>query len=306
VLSPAVGRNQPLSSIYRVTALFAVLFTSGTGCRSREPKAKVEAEPEGFELISPGSEPRAPLRYQLLAGSKHRTTLRIVATPVAPPSPAENGASRPMPTVALTTETEILPASATGEFPMRIRVVEAKLEGAPNAAADQALERWRGAELRASASATGALTGLELRAAGETSATTDPQLQSLSMTMQQLALELPRPALGVGASWAVERPFPQGGLTLKARTIYKLVDRDATTAHLRSQILLSAPDQTVEQGGVTAQLAGFTGSGEGDLVVDLQRLTATGTTKSSYRGSVTSQGTTAELGMQLSVELTKN
>jgi hypothetical protein len=303
-----VGRSQPSSSIFRVSALFAVLFTSGTGCRSAEPKAKVEAEPEGFDLISPGSEPRAPLRYQLLAGSKRRTTLRVVATPVAPSgaSPAVNGASRPMPTVALTTETEILPASASGEFPVRIRVVEAKLEGAPNAAADQALERWRGAELRATASATGALTGLELRAAGETGATTDPQLQSLSMTMQQLALELPRPALGVGASWAVERPFPQGGLTLKARTIYKLVDRDATTAHLRSQILLSAPDQTVEQGGVTAQLAGFTGSGEGDLVVDLQQLTATGTTKSSYRGSVTSQGTTAELGMQLSVELTKN
>jgi hypothetical protein len=124
--------------------------------------------------------------------------------------------------------------------------------------------------------------------------------------MQQLALELPGAALGVGASWAVERPFPQGGLTLKARTVYQLVGRDATTAHLRSQIFLWAPDQTVDQGGVTAQLSGFTGSGEGDLALDLQRLTATGTTKSSYRGSITTQGTTTELGMQLSVALAKD
>lgn len=283
--------------------LFTVLFTSGTGCRSSEPKAKVEVEPEGFELISPGAEPRALLRYQLAAGSKSRTTLRIVANPGAP---TDKGAPRAIPTVALTTETEILQAGADGAFPVRIRVVEAKLEGAKSAAADQALARWRGAELHATASATGKLTGLELRAAGETSATTDPQLQSLSMTMQQLALELPGPALGEGASWAVERPFPQGGLTLKARTIYQLVERDETTAHLRSRILLSAPDQTVEQGGITAQLSGFTGSGEGDLVIDLQRLTATGSTKSAYRGSITTQGATTELGMQLSVELDKD
>jgi len=211
-----------------------------------------------------------------------------------------------MPAVVLTTETEILPASAGGGFPVRIRVVEAKLEGAASSAADEALARWRGAELRATAAATGKLSGLELRAAGESGATTDPQLQSLSMTMQQLALELPAPALGVGASWAVERPFPQGGLTLKARTIYQLVERDETTAHLRSQIMLSAPDQTVEQGGVTAQLSGFTGSGEGDLVIELQGLTATGSTKSAYRGRVVSQGTTTELGMELSVVLAKD
>jgi hypothetical protein len=287
--------------IFRVAALFAILFAGETGCRSSEPRAKVEAEPEGFELISPGAEPRAPLRYQLVAGSKSRTTLRIVANPIA-----SGGGTRSMPTVALTTETEILPMGADGVFPVRIRVVEAMLEGAASSAAEEALARWRGVELHATASATGKLSSLELRAAGESRATTDPQLQSLSMTMQQLALELPTPALGAGASWAVERPFPQGGLTLKARTIYQLIERDETTAHLRSEIRLSAPDQTVEQGGVTAKLSGFTGKGEGDLVIDLQALTATGTTKSSYRGTVVSQGTTTELGMELSVALAKH
>lgn len=287
------------------------MFAGGTACRTQEPAreepaaapaAPVAKGEVGFELISPGSEPRAPLRYQLVAGAKSRTTLRIVANPV---SDGAAGA-RAMPTVALTTETEILPASGDGVFPVRIRVVEAKLEGAESAAAESALSRWRGAELHATANASGKLSGIELRAAGEATATADPQLQSLATTMQQLAMELPQPALGVGASWAVERPFPQGGLTLKARTVYHLVERDATTAHLRSQIFLSAPDQTIERDGERAQLSGFTGDGQGDVVIDLEKLTASGTTQSSYRGTMVAAGTTAALGMQLSVTLSRD
>ncbi len=295
--------------------MFAVLFAGGA-CRSSDPPpapAALErrAEPapvaadRGFELISPGTEPRAPLRYQLVAGAKSRTTLRIAANPISDGTAGASGA-RPMPAVALTTETEVLPASPDGDFPVRIRVVEAKLEGAPSSVADAALERWRGAELHATATATGRLTGIELRAAGEATAATDPQLQSLATTMQQLAMELPEPALGAGASWAVERPFPQGGLTLKARTVYQLVERDETSARLRSQIFLSAPDQTIERDGERAELSGFTGSGESDVVIDLQKLTARGTTSSSYRGTMVAAGTTAALGMELSVTLTQN
>lgn len=291
------------------------MFAGATACRAREPAreepaaapaAPVTKEESGFELISPGAEPRTPLRYQLVAGAKSRTTLRIVANPVANPVADGAAGARAMPTVALTTETEILPASADGVFPVRIRVVEAKLEGAESSAAESALSRWRGAELHATANASGKLSGIELRAAGETTATADPQLQSLATTMQQLAMELPQPALGVGASWAVERPFPQGGLTLKARTVYHLVERDATTAHLRSQIFLSAPDQTIERDGERAQLSGFTGDGQGDVVIDLAKLTASGTTQSSYRGTMVAAGTTAALGMQLSVTLSRD
>lgn len=294
------------------------MFAGGTACRAKEPAreepaaapaapaAPVTKEEGGFELISPGAEPRTPLRYQLVAGARSRTTLRIVANPVANPVADAAAAARAMPTVALTTETEILPASADGVFPVRIRVIEAKLEGAESSAAESALSRWRGAELHATANASGKLSGIELRAAGETTATADPQLQSLATTMQQLAMELPQPALGVGASWAVERPFPQGGLTLKARTVYHLVERDATTAHLRSQIFLSAPDQTIERDGERAQLSGFAGDGQGDVVLDLAKLTASGSTQSSYRGTMVSAGTTTALGMQLSVTLSRD
>lgn len=324
-------------------AFVVAALVAAAACRSSDaPKPGAQpALPEGFELISPGAEPRAPLRYQLTAGTRARSTLRILAEPI--------GMLRTSSAVRFTTELEVLPAIAGDPtLPVTLRVIEAHPDGgapdgtgsaahpdgaspdgtgsaapagsaAPPAAipatTQDALARLRGLEMRATVSPLGKLDGLALRSAaagdapagdaptGDVPAEDDAELQTLSTTMQQLAVELPGADVGVGASWAVERPFPQGGLVLKARSVYQLLERTTTTVHLRSQIAFSAPDQQLQQGALTAELTGFSGQGEGDLTIDLTNLTATGTTVSSYRGRVTSEGRTVELGMKLSVTI---
>lgn len=248
---------------------------------------------EGFELLSPGAEPRAELRYLLRSGVRSATALRLRAQPLGVPMRA--------PTLRFLTETELLGPAVQDAAPLRIRIVEAATEppGAEGAS-EEALAALRGAELRASATPLGTLRDVTLQ---PPPGATPPSLAGLRQSMQQLILELPPPAVGVGARWTIDRPIEQPQIVFSSRTTYELVELSPTSAKIRSEITMTAPDQTIRQGELSASLTGLAGSGAGEVTVDLGALTLTGQVSSSYRGQLTGEEGTSELGMELSVSL---
>lgn len=286
------------SSVAILGALWGITVVGSGGCRAERAPAP-EVVIEGFEMISRGAEPRHALRYQLVAGTKSRTVLRISATPVGP--------AAPVPTVRFTTETEILATIDPESTPVQVTVVDAQAESQSEQALaarsiDHAIAQLTGTELHAVTSRTGKLRAIILQASGPGS---EAQLQSLSNTMQQLAPELPTAEVGIGAQWAIERPFEQSGLKIKSRTIYELIERSDSALRLRSKIYLAAPDQTISAGGMSADLSAFSGNGESELTIDLTTLTARGASSSSYQGKISSAGQALDIGMTLSVQMSQ-
>lgn len=221
---------------------------------------------ESFKLLAPGDAPRAPLRYQLAAG-----TANYIAETTLTSRHLENGAfSKPtqLPTIRDGFAITIADAAPTR---LALRGLRAEL-AAPSADADAYLARWR-------AGLQDRRITLSLDARGAVSAITfndDPKNtrsavahDELVQRLLSLAVPLPAEPVGIGARWQVVTILRQGPAYAKQTATYTLAARDQARWKLHLKLQRVAEEQRLDDpalpAGTTADLLAMFRLLEGDI-----------------------------------------
>ena len=97
------------------------------------------------------------------------------------------------------------------------------------------------------------------------------QLDSLSQSLERLAMRLPSEPVGIGATWREREALPEGGIRAVAETTYTLTSLTGDTVAYTSAGLTSGAPQTLEQDGLKVEVTSVRGHAEARGTVDLSR-----------------------------------
>jgi hypothetical protein len=232
------------------------------------PAIKLPFE-ESARLLDAGKGARAPLRYQLAAGTRSYLTDTALAT-----RRLDGAAAAPhqLPTIrdglAITVD-----AGQPGR--LAIRALPGELRDGKDAEGDAYLATWKrlleGRRLTLALDPRGALGAI---AFGDDPADTrsEPARGELRQRLYATVVPLPLEPVGVGAHWQVVTVLRQGPLVVKQTADYTLTARTAARWTIQAHILRVGEEQQVDDpslpAGATAELLALFRLLEGTLEVE--------------------------------------
>jgi hypothetical protein len=246
---------------------------------------------DGVELLSTGSEPTRLLRYRLAKGTTSPLELAMELDLDA------GGRAGKMPTLilSLTIAVEDVLAGGTAKIKTTIdkaRVQEREGSAIPIAAVENMTQMLTGMMYTADLSTDGKLSGAKVVSAH--SQTMAKELSQFTQGLEQVAMRLPSVPVGVGSKWINRKTTTQNDMTLTTVTTITITAIDGDKVTFASTSTVSAPDQTVQQNGISAAIKDIGGGGSGQGVVDLSKMTMIGEVNAEFRGVVMpSQGGSA-------------
>jgi hypothetical protein len=271
----AVSNFWPITGIcdtllgMRCTILTLVALIACQDKKPEPPPPPPEPPHDGVTLVLPGAPPFQTLRYHLTQGSK--TTSELIWDFAAD----SDGQRSPMPTLIVDLETSVDDVGADGTAKLRITIVRTRVR-------DRAGSSVGGDLVRAEAAAMqGVIITETLAPDGKLSdshvdAATVPdnvrtRLDSLSRSLEQVAMRLPAEPVGLDATWRERRSLPEGGIRAVSETTYTLmsVTRDKI-AYIGVGLATGVP-QTIEQDGLKVEVTNTHGHSETKGAVDLTR-----------------------------------
>lgn len=113
------------------------------------------------------------------------------------------------------------------------------------------------------------------------------QIDTIRTQMLNLGVIFPQEAIGEGAAWIVTAPVEIDGVQVEQKTTYTLQPSDDDTVRLAMVIDQTAPRQKLSPPGMPPEAAtveSFTGSGQGEIEIDPDRLAPA---RSTSTGSIT-------------------
>lgn len=248
-----------------------------------KPAAAAPQPAATCELLTPGSEPRRQLRYQLSKDTRQTTTLTmdmssvlVIGADEAPPSE--------MPTMQLRLDVSVSEGEE-GRFKVIGELKEAKTraEDSDNSILaimlDQALGQMVGVRT---------INHLDVRGFSHQSRVETPDgmdeqaaqmARNMEPSMTQLGIHLPEQPVGKGATWKVTVPIVTQGIKMKQTIEYQLAAIEGDTIDLILTMQQSAGTQPMPQDnlppGMRLELISLTGEGTGTAKVNLRRPAAT-------------------------------
>lgn len=245
------------------------------------PKAKIE-------LLSLGSQPRQLLRYQPTVNTKELATLTM--TMDMKMSMSGKAFPTQLPSSTMKIETTVTQVASNGDIHYTFRYVDADVAASANT--PPALVR----ELRSQLNKLVGISGNyvidnrgqvksgNLKVPPNIEKSTKQLLEQLSQSFEQLSSPLPEAAIGAGAKWRVIQPFDLGGMNLKQTETFELISVQNKTATLKESVMQEARSQSLNQPnfpkGVTVTLKSLNATGEGQIILRLDRLMPTQATVS--------------------------
>jgi hypothetical protein len=236
---------------------------------------------DGVTLIQPGAAPRQTLRYHLTRGA--RTTSELVYD-VGLKNDGEGGA---MPALVVELDTTVDDVLADGTAKLRITVIRARVRDRPERAEPRDLLRDQAAMLQGVVitemlAPDGKVTDAHLQTAAGLPDRSRAQLESLSQSLELVAMRLPTEQVGVGATWRERKVLPEGGIRATAETTYTLLSLTGDTVAYANTGLSTGAPQTVDQDGTKIEITNTRGRSDGQGTVDLARYALDVTSTSSF------------------------
>jgi tRNA threonylcarbamoyladenosine modification (KEOPS) complex Pcc1 subunit len=276
-----------------------------------EPVPKVA---ENLTVLSPGAEPRAPLRLRPSVGARDVATLRMgmvmamqIGSTDVPP--------RRIPSIEVTLETVVLEVKGDA-IHYRVEVLTAQADEPDDASARvqeavaRAVDSMRGTKGRLVVSSRGKIESIELEIPAEDDASLRPTLEGFRQSFNQMFAWLPEEPVGPGASWSTITHAVHNDLEIQQTAEYQLVARDADRVELEYALtqrgVVGRPVRAPLPGG-SLEVEGHAGDGSGRVVLDLGRvMPASGNAKSAgaTRTKVAMGGAPETVVMQLDLDLT--
>jgi hypothetical protein len=274
----------------------------------------VEKVPQKLTLLSPGEEPRAPLRLRPEVGARDVSTLRmgmvvgmrIGTTDVAP---------RRIPSIEAKLEAVVLEVTDDA-IRYRIETSAAEASGLADAservagAVERAVQSMRGTRGTLVVSSRGKIERIDLEIPDESDASLRPTLEGFRQSFNQMFAWLPEEPVGIGAKWSAITHVVHNDLELQQEAEYRLVTRQGDRVELeydlRQHAVQGPPVQAPLPGG-SLEVESHTATGSGRVVLDLGRvMPAEGDAKSAgaTRTMVAMGGAPETVVMQLELDLT--
>ncbi|AUT01386.1 hypothetical protein CLI64_13810 [Nostoc sp. CENA543] len=102
-------------------------------------------------------------------------------------------------------------------------------------------------------------------------------MQQMSNSLEQLSLQIPQQAVGVGSHWRVTSNINAGGMNFQQITTYKLINLEKGIANFNIAVeQIAPPSQNLTTpglpAGVTLNLKSYQGKGQGEMTVALNKL----------------------------------
>jgi len=286
------------SSLAVVVALVAGVAACS---KSRDPAPTAEpAVTPDVVLVSPGLEPRRVLRYHLVKGTTSTLELAMDLDLDA------GGSGGKLPTLVMNLKITVEDVTPDGDARLETTVTGAQVrerDGSvvPVSAVAQMTDMLRGVTYSATLSPDGLLRDAKLTSA--TPAGMDKQIAQLTQGIEQVAIRMPSSPIGVGAKWTSRKTGKRNDLELTTMTTIELTQIEGDRVTFESSSAITAPDQTVQERGLTASIKDVGGGGHGKGTVDLSRMTMHGEVTAEFHGTMESQGKTAPLKMAMTLTM---
>ncbi len=273
-------------------------------CGSKDAAPAAAPGPDSVQVLGAGSEPRQVLRYHVAKGTTNAVDLALDVDIDA------SGQGGPLPTLVMTSELVAEDVLSDGSTKLRTTITNVTARDRPGGAitAAQMAEQtglMRGLILRGILGPDGVLRELAVDTGGRV---LPPglisQLDTLSKSFEQVAMPLPRTAVGPGASWLHSKTFTQSGMEMTTTTTFTLTAIAGDTLTFESATLVSGKDQTVNQSGQQIQLSKISGKGSGKGTVDLSNMAMTGELLAELGSDMSAQGESTRMTMKMATRLT--
>jgi hypothetical protein len=229
-------------------------------------------------LLSPGAEPRAPLRLKPALGAPQ--VLEMVMRMGMHMAIADQVQDMDLPPISLSMRSTVEGLDKDGSMTVNTVWQGAKvLEGgsAPPEVSDamvQGFATLQGLAMTQKIDATGRVLSIEI--GGDPSPEVAAALSGVQDSMRQSQVYLPAEPVGLGATWKVTVHIVSNGVPVDATTTYTLRDRQGDVLSLGTVIAMTI-DTKAMTAGMGASMDRFDASGAGDLSWDLNRLFPVGT-----------------------------
>jgi hypothetical protein len=281
---PAVGRSRNGRIAALTIALLAVVALAvgyAAGWFSPGPPPEQSKAAFGVTLLAPGAEPRRVLRYRPVPGSVEMIVIDITTTEskkIDERDPIETSHPR----LLLGLRLEVADVTPNGDTCFVWECAELSLEAAEGThpAIWKALRSVAKRIQGTSGSGRQSARGIHVELSHDTPLPNEPELQSLiaSITeiLEQLSTPIPEEPVGVGARWEVSYARNREGIRLTQTVTFELESLDENEARLRIYVAVAGLHQPIEHFEVPAKaiarLKSGHGDGEGEIVIDLDRL----------------------------------
>ena len=289
------------------------------------PRAQAPQAPEGYpgegelpvvRLLSPGSEPRVPLRYRIAAGQTGAMTMRMEMNI----SMDMNGTAMPAmqaPAMVMGADYAVTAVAESGDISFDVTMTEVGVESTPGVdpamvSAMQGMMQGTLQGLKGSATITP--RGIGRTVTFDTGAIADPQLQqalgSMSASVEQMSMPLPEEPVGVGARWDVLQRTTSGGVVTYQKTSLEVTAIDGARVTFAASVEQQAPRQALSNPAlppeVVMTLERLSGSGAGTTTIDLTSLVPTSemSTRSNALMDVAMAGTSQTMGVETRMKMT--
>jgi hypothetical protein len=255
-----------------------------------------------IEILSEGAEPRFQLKYQAPAGTKQKMEMSMDMT-----MDIAGMGKMTTPTIIMLGDMEVVSVAADGKSTnkMTFTGVEVKdtkdsMPGAGDAIKD-AMAKIKGTSTTMVLEPNGKVVSVEVDAPN------DPMLaQTMDQAKQgldKMVTQLPDQAVGKGAKWRVKQTIEQGGIKMDQTIAFEVVEITATTAKLKGVLSMSAPKQTMDQGGISATVEKMDGNGTTELDIDFTKVVPTVTAAIDMDMKMTAMGQAQEMGMSMKMKI---
>lgn len=234
---------------------------------------RVDPKPDGVTVVSPGNEPRGPLRIAPAVGAEQRVELRmkmelgiVVGTQNVPPT------AMPEVTVVMTNAVKSTGDTIRYDFSVeQARRAEGEFSERVVRAIDEAVQAMQRTKGTFTIDARGTVREANIDGPALPEGLR-PSFTGFQQSFGQLYPLLPEEPVGQGAQWKAISHFDLGGVPIEQEATYALVRREGDKIELTVSFTQAATTATAAADASRTHNASLGGGGTGTVTLDLRNV----------------------------------
>jgi len=252
------------------------------GCGSK-PLHVTKPEPS-ITVVDVGAEPQRLLRYELTPDATERMemTFKIRASTAFTNTVLETGqSSADFPTIKNVTLIKVTSLGADGLASVRsevenITVLDDVVDPALRTRTQAEVAQLKGSRVSWRMTPSGRISDVAVDAPNA-SPSARHRLSTFADAVRETSVIFPVAAIGIGATWQVTSEHSSAGVTWNRTVTYRLKALTDLSATIDVQFVMRAPSQALSvEPNASTKLTSGTSSANGELIVPLRGLVATG------------------------------
>lgn len=257
-----------------VTRIALVIVIAGA-CKEKQAAPPAAPPRQGIEMVHRGAMPHQPLRYQLTRGVRTAVELELDVDMVTPTF------QRTMPTTVTVMEVGADEVLADGSAKVRTKILRAMARERAGAAVsleavNAQAAMLSGVEITGTLTPRGKVQAPRVEASAGVPPKTASGIAALVAQAEEVAMPLPEPGVGVGATWRVRRDVVELGIKMETLTEIEVTSIDGPRVGYVMRTEARGDDQHATIDGTPVDVTKIRGSGTGQGVIDLSRMVVFG------------------------------